>query len=226
MRGAGLTGEADREMSSDDTVEIEAKGLILPLDPDYPVAEVLDDGKTKRLLAQKWPRFLKACHREMPRHVHFVGLYDQPGSLLFCNQVETRYFWPPGTPSNDPFRFHRALWFDKEWVIVSFPKKVERFGPRVAERLGLVVERGFPTIVDIRGSQFAAARSKRDLLSRADSVVPFPLHGENVFTIDYPKGGKLAGLAATETGWRLMRAAELHTIRQTGDRMKEQERRN
>jgi hypothetical protein len=213
-------------MSEPEYKLIKAEGQIIPLPPEWPVAETLDDGKEKWLKLQTWRAFKGVVARELRGHVHIIGMYDRPGVLLFSNELEHRYFWPPGSVLNDRLRVHRCLWENMEWLICSIPRKVQRFGPKVAQKLGLQLAEGFPTVLEIQAEHLIKAKTKREIVGRSDWAKPFPIHGDNVFTIEYPKGSPLADFASGPVGWQLLRSAELSTIMGNSRRAREEADRN
>jgi hypothetical protein len=205
-------------------------------DEEWPVAELLVSNQERKAMRRKWPGFLDIVRSEMPTYVHFVGMVERPGVRLFANKLETTYFWPAGSPRNDLYRFHRAWWMGLSWFIVSIPRKMERFGPRVAGKLGLVIREGkAPVVGKIGKSAVIAATSRPDQFAlrvalRAGLPIEhtewFPLHGPSVGTLEFAEGNPVANTWTSPGMGAVIAALENKMIRENVDLANSQGQRN
>lgn len=158
------------------------------------------------LLVRVALRELVAFGRE-PGRFHVAGLRGRPGVALWLTQLEHTYF-PPASPRNAEFVLHWVRWEDLEWAVASIPRRAERFARRTAERLGLRLADGVPTLIDGSGSPKF-----------------FPMNGDNVFTLEYADA-RLFRAASQPEGVTHLMDAESNSVGELLARIRDLHRRN
>jgi hypothetical protein len=145
----------------------------------------------KDLAIQPWPDYtpLHALAREKGAF-HVVANTLRSGAYLYVRRLELTYF-PPGTPRNDEFRYCLVKWEGLTFAVATIPARTRRFADRVAEKMGMRLSDGVPT-----------------MLGGGMPPRQFPLRGPNVWSLagacrDLPQrplmtGDDLAGVSRTE----------------------------
>ncbi len=95
-----------------------------------------------------------------------------PGIRSFIMSLEYSHF-PPGTPMNDLFQYYLSKWEEMQWEIVQVPIKYKDLVWKVAEENRMRIVDGVPQLIG-GGEQ-----------------KPFPLTGDNVFTVENERNSKV-----------------------------------
>lgn len=166
-----------------------ANGSLVDIDPDH-IVEVLDCGPGKGVSAVRW-NWKEYRDHTKGGYIHIVGMVDRPGVLVFAQDLEYRYYWPPGTPRNDRFKLGRTTFADQMFQVASIPATHEKFAVRVAEKIGLVIRKAVP-IYRQDETAFLLASTPDYSHPDCEGFEVFPLRGENVRTLEFREGSALA----------------------------------
>jgi hypothetical protein len=113
-------------------------------------------------------------------HLFIFSMSQRPGALRFFHELEHTFF-APGTELNMKYSMLYVNWSDMMWIGVRIPISMKNCADITANRTGMHVSDGIPTIISGGG------------------VCQFPLNGQHVYTLENAKGSKVYdGMSAAE----------------------------
>lgn len=106
-----------------------------------------------------------------PRYIHFAGMIGppRPGVVECLMELEHTYY-KPGTLKNDDLFLRIIKWDGITWALVSIPIGERHWMEKVADKCGLRIADGVPTMLTGSGAE------------------RFPIDNERVFTLENKTG--------------------------------------